>query len=126
MIAGKAFASVVLPKIQKMAKRVYPESQCGFRSKRSTTDMIFSVRQLQEKCNEQNMPLYIAFIDLIKALDLISREGIFAILLKIGCPSNLFNIVKSFRTNTRATIQYDSFEIKSGVKQGCVFAPTLF
>ena len=130
-IAGKVFARVVLPRIQKLAERVYPESQCGFRSKRSTTDMIFSVRQLQEKCNEQNMPLYIAFIDLTKAFDLVSREGLYAILLKIGCPPKLFNIVKSFHTNTRATIQYDgsvsdSFEIKSGVKQGCVLAPTLF
>ena len=53
------------------------------------------------------------------------------ILLKIGCPPNLFNIVKSFHTNTRLTIQYDgsvsdTFTIKSGVKQGCVLAPTLF
>ena len=60
-----------------------------------------------------------------------SREGLFAILLKTGCPPNLFKVVKYFNTNTRATIQYDgsvsdSFEIKSGVKQGCVLAPTLF
>ena len=91
----------------------------------------FSVRQLQEKFNEQNMPLYIAFIDLTKAFDLVSREGLFAILLKIGCPPNLFNIVKSFHTNKRATIQYDgsvsdSLKIKSWVKQGCVLALTLF
>ena len=93
--------------------------------------MIFFVRQLQEKCNEQNLLLYIAFIDLTKAFDLVSREGLFAILLKIVYPPNLFNIVKSFHTNARATIQYDgsifdSFEIKSGVKKGCVLAPTLF
>jgi len=93
--------------------------------------MIFSVRQLQEKRNKQNMPLYIAFIDLTKAFDLVSRQGLFAILLKIGCPPNLFNIAKSFHTNTRATIQFDgsvsnSFQIKSGVKQGCLIAPTLF
>ena len=68
-IAGKVFARVVLPRTQKLAERVYPESQCGLRSKRSTTDMIFSVRQLQEKYNEQNMPLYIAFIDLTKAFE---------------------------------------------------------
>ena len=130
-ITGKAFARVILPRLQKLAERVYPESQCGFRSQRSTTDMIFSVRQLQEKCKEQNVPLYIAFIDLTKAFDLVSREGLFATLLKIGCPPSLFNIVKSFHTNTKATVQYDgnvsdSFTIKSGVKQGCVLAPTLF
>ena len=81
--------------------------QCGFMSKRCTTGMFFSVLQLQEKCNEQNLPLYIAFIDLTKAFDLESREELFAILFKIGCPPNLFNTVKSFHTNTRATIQWD-------------------
>ncbi|RJG09513.1 hypothetical protein D4A39_17335, partial [Alcanivorax profundi] len=50
---GKAFARVVLNRLQVLADRVYPESQCGFRAKRSTIDMVFSLRQLQEKCREQ-------------------------------------------------------------------------
>ena len=52
-IVGKAFARVLLIRLQKLASRVYPESQCGFRAGSSTIDMIFSVRQLQEKCREQ-------------------------------------------------------------------------
>ncbi|KAI8519266.1 hypothetical protein Bbelb_025230 [Branchiostoma belcheri] len=74
-IVGKVFAKVVLSRLQVLANRVYPESQCGFRAERSTTDMIFSVRQLQEKCREQQKPLYIAFINLTKAFDLVSRKG---------------------------------------------------
>ena len=31
---------------------VVPETQCGFRGKRSTVDRIFCLRQLQEKCVE--------------------------------------------------------------------------
>ena len=76
-IVGKVYARVVLARLQKLADRVYPESQCGFRAKRSTIDMVFSIRQLQEKCREQNMPLYVAFIDLTKAFDLVSRESLF-------------------------------------------------
>ena len=49
-IDGKAFAREILPRLHKLAERVYPEFQCGFRSQNCTTDMIFSVRQLQEKC----------------------------------------------------------------------------
>ena len=74
-IVGKVFARIILVHPQKLAERIYPESQCGFRAKRSTIDMIFSLRQLQEKCREQHMPLYIAFIDLNKAFDLVSRDS---------------------------------------------------
>ena len=52
-----------------------PESQCGFRKDRGITDMIFTARQLQEKCQEQNMDLYMTFVDLTKAFDTVSREG---------------------------------------------------
>ena len=51
-IVGKAFARVILNRLQQLAERVYPESQCGFRAKRSTIDMVFSLRHLQEKCRE--------------------------------------------------------------------------
>ena len=40
-IVGKAFARVVLNRLQLLAERVYPEVQCGFRAGRSTIDMIF-------------------------------------------------------------------------------------
>jgi len=85
-IVGKVFARVVLGRLQALADRVYPESQCGFRAQRGTSDMIFSLRQLQEKCREQRRPLYIAFIDLTKAFDLVSRGGLFLLLRKMGCP----------------------------------------
>ena len=93
--------------------------------------MIFSLRQLQEKSREQRQPLYIAFIDLTKAFDLVSRSGLFAILERIGCPPKLLKLIISFHDNMQGTVQYDgstsgSFPIKSGVKQGCVLAPTLF
>ena len=86
-IIGKLFTKVVLMKLQVLAERIYPESECGFRAK--IINMIFSLRQLQEKCREQGKPLYVAFIDLTKAFDLVSRGGLFKILAKIGCPPTL-------------------------------------
>jgi hypothetical protein len=70
-------ARVVLNRItQHLLGDVVSESQCGFRSNRGTIDMIFAVRQIQEKCREQNQNLYILFVDLTKAFDTISREGL--------------------------------------------------
>ena len=130
-IVGKAFARVLLIRLQKLASRVYPESQCRFRAGRSTIVMIFSVCQLQEKCREQGMPLYVAFIDLTKSFNLVSRKGLFRLLEKIGCPPKLRSMVVSFHENMKGTVVYDGstsepFPVCSVVKQGCVLARTLF
>ena len=130
-VVGKLIARVILVRLQLLAERIYPESQCGFRAERSTIDMVFSVRQLQEKCREQQMPLYIAFVDLTKAFDLVSRSGLLVLLQKVGFPPKLFSIIRSFHSGTNATVQFhgsssEPFIILSGVKQGCVLAPTLF
>ena len=130
-IVGKVFARVALARLQILASRVYPESQCGFRADRSTVDKVFSLRQLQEKCREQQMPLYLAFIDLTKAFNLVSRSGLFKLLQKIGCPPHLLAVVTSFHDNMHSTVCFNSatsetFPVSSAVKQGCVLAPTLF
>ena len=93
--------------------------------------MIFSLRQQQDKCRKQGKPLYGTFIDMTKAFDLVSRDDRFKILAKIGCPPTILSIVKSFHDDMKRTVLYggatsDPFNILSGVKQGCVLAPTLF
>ena len=119
------FARVVLSRLQILADRIYPESQCGFRSGRSTVDMIFSIKQLQEKCREQQQPLYLAFIDLTKAFDMVGRTGLFKLLEKIRCPPKFLSNIASFHVNMHGTVSFDGeisepFKIDSGVKQGCV------
>ena len=90
-----------------------------------------ALRQLQEKCREQRQPLYLAFINLTKAFDLVSHDGLLKILGKIGCPSRLLNMIQSFHCNMKGVVQFDGqssdpFDIWRGVKQGCLLAPALF
>ena len=59
-IVAKLLAHVVLKRLQVLTDRVYPESQCGFRANRSTTDMVFSLQQLQEKCRGKKQPLVLS------------------------------------------------------------------
>ena len=73
-----------------------PESQCGFRKDRGTIDMIFTARQLQEKCQEQNVDLYMTFVDLTKAFDTVSRDGLWKIMAKFGCPPRYIAMVRRF------------------------------
>jgi hypothetical protein len=64
-IAGKLLARLLLNRLIKhLEDGLLPESQCGFRKDRGTVDMIFAARQLQEKCQEQNVELFCTFVDL--------------------------------------------------------------
>ena len=86
---------------------VYRESQFGFQANGSIIDMVFSLRQLQKKCREQQQPLFVDFIDLIKAFDLVSRDGLLKIPPKIGCPPWLLNIIRSFHGGMKGTVVFD-------------------
>ena len=131
-IAGKVLARVILNRlILHLENGLLPETQCGFRSERSTVDMIFALRQVQEKCVEQNMPLYAVFIDFTKAFDTVSRSGLWIILEKSGCPKRFTDLIKQFHEGMTAQVNIsgntsESFPVNNGVKQGCVLAPSLF
>ena len=56
--------------------------------------MIFTARQLQEKCQEQNVDLYMTFVDLTKAFDIVSHEGIWEIMAEFGCPAKFIAMVR--------------------------------
>ena len=46
-------------------------------------------------------------LDLTKALNLVSRDGLFKILLKFGCPPHLLNIIRSFHEGMKGTVVFD-------------------
>jgi len=66
--------------------------------------MIFSARQLQEKCLEQYKDLYLIFIDLTKALNSVNWSGLWTVLSRVGCPNNFVKIVQSFHDGILASV----------------------
>ena len=92
-------------------------------------NMVFAARQLQEKCKEQNLDLYSTFIDLTKAFDTVSREGLWRIMAKYGCPPKFITIVHLLHDGMMARVQDDGnesepFLVSNGNRD--VLAPTLF
>lgn len=55
--------------------------------------MVFAARELREKSCEQQRPLYMAFLDLMKTLDSINRQALRKALEKYGCLQRLITIV---------------------------------
>ena len=129
--AGKVLARIMLTRLQHSLEQLLPESQCGFRKSRSTIDMIFTLRQLQEKAIEQHKPLFVVFVDFRKAFDMVDRQILWKVLQRYGCPQIFLEIIKQFHEGMRATVvvggkESEPFDVTNGVRQGCVLAPALF
>ena len=54
--------------------------------------MIFCLRQLQEKCIEQDRPLYMVFVDFSQAFDTVGMTGLWQLLRRYGCPEMFTNL----------------------------------
>ena len=96
------------------------EMQCGFMSGRGTTDAIFIVRQLQEKHLASNKLLYMAFVDLEKAFDRVSRDVIWWAMRKLGINEWLVRLVQSMYKDVRSRVRVgrgysEEFGVKVGV-----------
>ena len=106
-VAWKILASVLLNRLNEHFEQsgLLPESQCGFRKDRGTIDMIFTARQLQENCQEQNVDLYMAFVDITKAFDTVSREELWKIMPKFGCPAKFIAMVRQFHDGMLARVK---------------------
>ena len=119
--AGKILAHIMNSRLKPLAEKILPETQASFRTTRGTTDMIFTLRQLQEKCREQLKPLYMAFIDLTKAFDFVSRELLWEVLFTCGCSAKYIRILRLLHDDMLATVRINDsncepFQVKFGVK----------
>ena len=75
-----------------------------------------------------NMP---SFIDFTKALDTISRDGLWLVLNKFGCANEIVNLIQALHNGMQSQMTQnntcsDSFAVTNAIKQGCVLTPTLF
>ncbi|MEP4902203.1 MAG: reverse transcriptase domain-containing protein [Paracoccaceae bacterium] len=78
------------------AEGILPEEQCGFRPGRSTIDMLFVVRRLQELRRASKIPLHMCFIDLQKAYDSVDRVLLWVVLAHFGVPAKMLTVIGQF------------------------------
>lgn len=127
-VVEKLMARIIKERLEKIADRVLPESQCGFIKGRGCVDMIFAARQLIEKVREHDDSLFVLFVDLKKAYDSVPRQALWAVLERCGVPSIMLSVVKSFHEGIQAEVRVgftttERFKVRNGLRQGCTLAP---
>lgn len=130
-VCYKVFAKILQKRLTPIAENLIGEYQCGFRKNRSTTDQIFTIRQILEKCYEFNVDVHQLYIDFKKAYDSVIRGKLRETLREFHVPSKLINLIMLTLRRTRSKVKIDGqlsapFEINQGLRQGDVISAILF
>ena len=130
---SKIFAQVVMLRIDDWAETngLRAATQFGFRKNMGTTEAVFMLRHLVDKAEQDDKPLYAAFVDFKKAYDSIPRDLLWKALMKIGMHGEMLDILQQMYQNVRLQVKVNNtvgteFESSIGVKQGDPLSPLLF
>lgn len=127
-IPSKIMAKIIEQRLTEAVDKKLRNEQAGFRKGRGCIDQIFALRNIIEQCTEWQRQIYINFIDFEKAFDSIHREGLWNILRLYGIPQHIVDLIKTFYANFKCRVGSSSlvFQVKTGVRQGCVMSALLF
>ena len=93
--------------------------------------MLFVLNSIYESyVVNENLIIYLSFVDFSKYFDMINRKLWFYKLLKYGITGHVYHVLKSMYDDTRCKVKIrdrysPSFRDTSGVKQGCSMSPIL-
>lgn len=130
-VAYKIFANLLYKRLLPYAEDCIGEYQCGFRRDRSTSDQIFSLRQILEKCREYNIDTHHLFIDFKAAYDSVLRGKLWEIMVNFNFPVKLIRLTRLTLTNVVSKVRIrnqlsNSFVTGEGLRQGDPLATLLF
>ena len=84
-----------------------------------------------EKAREFQKNIYFCFIEYAKAFDCVDHNKLRKIHQEMGIPDHLVCLLRNLYADQEATVRIghgtiDWFQIRKGVRQGCILSPCLF
>ncbi|GFR82060.1 endonuclease-reverse transcriptase [Elysia marginata] len=127
----KLLLKILLTRIRSKIKPDISETQFGFVANKGTTNAIFTMMMLMERCIETQKDLYLCFIDYSKEVDKVRHEELFHILDSLDIDGKDLRILKTLYWKQTATNRVggehsEETPITRGVRQGCILSPDLF
>ena len=127
----KTFAYLLLGRREHLLEGGQPEEQPGFRPGRRLEEHLVTANLLLDKTDAVGIPVWIISLDLSKAFDRVHWPALWRALVEEGIPDHLVWILQCVYFGQCGEVVADlgqsrKFNIKGGVRQGCVLSPRLF
>ena len=127
----KVILKIVLGRNEDKIEGEIRDSQSGFRTGMGTREGIFNLRTILDRYLEVKQDIFICYIDYEKAFDRMYHEKLIRALKKLPIDITDLKLIENLYWNQTASIRLEQgesndFEIKRGVRQGCVLSPKLF
>ena len=122
---------ILQARLQQYMNRELPVVQAGFRKGRGTRDQIANICWIIKKAREFQKNISFCFLDYAKAFDCVDHNKLWKILQDLGILDHLTCLSRNLNAGQKATVRTihgttDRFQIRKGVRQGCIFSPCLF
>ena len=128
---SKVMLKSLQARLQQYMDRELPDIQAGLRKGKGTRNQIANIRWIIKNAREVQKNIYFCFIDYAKAFHYVDHNKLWKILKEMGIPDHLTCLLRNLCTGQEATVRTvhgttDWFQIRKGVRQGCILSPCLF
>ena len=126
--AFKVVLKILQARLQQYVTCDLPDVQARFRKGRGNRDQIANVHWIIEKENQFQKNIYFCFVDYTKAFNCVDDNKLWEILQEMGIPDHLTFFLRNLYAGQEATVRTghgttDWFQIRKGVRQGCILSP---
>ena len=114
-------------KCREIVESKLEDGQFGFCPGCSTTDQIFTLKQIFEKSWKYGKNLFACFVDLEKAYDRVPRDKLWKIFWDYDVDGQLLRAIKSFYCRPEVCVRVNGkqskpFHVGVGIRQGCILS----
>ena len=129
--AYKILSFILCERLKPYLTNIIGSYQCGFRPGKSTTDQIFTLRQILEKTREFQIDTHHLFIDFKQAYDSIIRDELYTAMNQLGIPKRLILLCQMTLADTKSAVRMGTnasqpFTTTKGFRQGDALSCDLF